>query len=219
MGCCESLNEKWKNKFNQKKSSPPLIPENHNSNNSNNFINNNVNNYNTKTPMPDDMYLTTVTYQDLYQNLESIRQKELERHNELRSKHKVCPLTLNNELNEKAQKFAEKLLSMNKNVSSQDKFHGENLGENVYNCNMWMMTLQYTAGTATDDWYSECKNYDFYTGKSKNGQKTDNFTQVVWKNTDQCGFGYAMDEGKCFVVANYFPAGNCPGQYTNNVFE
>jgi hypothetical protein len=38
------------------------------------------------------------------------------------------------------------------------------------------------------------------------------FTQVVWKGSDEIGFGIAKtNTGKTFIVANYNPAGNTVG--------
>ena len=45
------------------------------------------------------------------------------------------------------------------------------------------------------------------------------FTQVVWKGSKLFGVGKAKTrDGKWFVVANYFPAGNMQGTYAANVF-
>ncbi|KAF6768863.1 hypothetical protein AHF37_12283, partial [Paragonimus kellicotti] len=45
------------------------------------------------------------------------------------------------------------------------------------------------------------------------------FTQVIWKETRNAGFGVAKssDEHKIFVVGHYKPAGNISGQFTENV--
>lgn len=64
---------------------------------------------------------------------------------------------------------------------------------------------------ATKKWYEEISNYNFTTGGiiSLNGGPVGHFTQVVWKNTKQVGFGLASDgEGCIFIVANYYPSGN-----------
>ena len=45
------------------------------------------------------------------------------------------------------------------------------------------------------------------------------FTQVVWKASKEFGVGKAKTrDGKWFVVANYYPAGNVQGSYAENVF-
>ncbi len=40
----------------------------------------------------------------------------------------------------------------------------------------------------TEKWYEEVNNYDFNSNKFISG--TGNFTQVVWKDTKECGFGF-----------------------------
>ncbi len=45
------------------------------------------------------------------------------------------------------------------------------------------------------------------------------FTQVVWKGSQEVGFGKAHGkDGRVFVVGNYHPAGNVMGQFEENVF-
>lgn len=44
------------------------------------------------------------------------------------------------------------------------------------------------------------------------------FTQVVWKETKEVGFGKAKSSGgRVFVVGSYRPAGNMVGNYKDNV--
>ena len=44
------------------------------------------------------------------------------------------------------------------------------------------------------------------------------FTQAVWKDSQQVGFGLAVNpDGQNFVVATYQPAGNMVGSYLQNV--
>jgi hypothetical protein len=44
------------------------------------------------------------------------------------------------------------------------------------------------------------------------------FSQLVWKNSLELGMGMARDQtGKVVVVANYYPPGNCIGQFAQNV--
>jgi len=45
------------------------------------------------------------------------------------------------------------------------------------------------------------------------------FTQLVWKSSREVGIGRAQSrDGKWFVVANFFPAGNFIGHNAENVF-
>jgi len=44
------------------------------------------------------------------------------------------------------------------------------------------------------------------------------FTQLVWKSSREVGIGRAQSrDGKWFVVANFFPAGNYVGRNAENV--
>ena len=53
------------------------------------------------------------------------------------------------------------------------------------------------------------KHYKLFSG---------HFTQVVWKKSKKMGIAKARtSKGKIIVVANYEPAGNWIGQYTENV--
>ena len=64
---------------------------------------------------------------------------------------------------------------------------------------------------ATKKWYDEIKNYNFTKGAkiSEKGEQIGHFTQVVWKGTNQVGFGSALDEAGCIhIVAFYYPYGN-----------
>lgn len=47
---------------------------------------------------------------------------------------------------------------------------------------------------------------------------TGHFTQVVWKETKEVGFGKAKSGGgRVFVVGSYRPAGNMVGSFKDNV--
>lgn len=65
-------------------------------------------------------------------------------------------------------------------------------------------------------WYDEVQYYDF----SKQGftSKTGHFTQLVWKNSKQVGFGITEKNGIVYVVCRYSPPGNYLGQFEKNVF-
>ena len=43
------------------------------------------------------------------------------------------------------------------------------------------------------------------------------FTQVIWKGSTECGFGFARQGNRGFVVGSYRPAGNMMGDYASNV--
>ena len=48
---------------------------------------------------------------------------------------------------------------------------------------------------------------------------TGHLTQMVWKSSREIGIGQAQSRnGRWFVVANFFPAGNFVGRNAENVF-
>jgi hypothetical protein len=70
----------------------------------------------------------------------------------------------------------------------------------------------------TDEWYQEYKNYDFK--KPKYDHLSTELTQMIWKNTEQVGFGIAkFQDGGYYMVAYYYPAGNMDGHFSDNVFD
>lgn len=152
---------------------------------------------------------------DVSESLYDIAIKELEKHNSYRKKHKVDNLEINCDLMEIAQKYSEKLQDIGSLIHSGDDFNGDYMGENLF----WISTKEYSPPLATVSWYEEIEDYDFNTGQSKNGKAVGHFTQVVWKGSKEIGIGVSCGNKGCFVVANYYPAGNYIGQYTNNVLE
>lgn len=142
------------------------------------------------------------------------QKKSLERHNYYRRMHHVCDLQLSNELCEIAQKYADYLAANDEFEHSHAKFKDESMGENLYKCTGYD---EIGGNTAVDSWYKEIENYNFKTGKSKNGNMVGHFTQLVWKESKYFGVGVANNQGTYTVVANYFPSGNYIGRYTENV--
>ena len=149
------------------------------------------------------------------QNLSGYTQfdiEALEAHNKYRRKHHVPPLTLNKDLCKIAQSYAERLLATNSFNHSKNKYKGNEIGENLYMCSGKVATGE----MATTDWYNEIKIHNF----RKDFQSgTGHFTQVVWKGTEEVGFGVANKGSTYFVVANYYPPGNFLGEFANNVFK
>ena len=136
----------------------------------------------------------------------------LQSHNKYRAKHHSPPLRLNKDLCKIAQSYADKLLSSRTFQHSTNKYKGKDLGENLFMCN----GTPATGEMATADWYSEIKMYNF----RKDYQKgTGHFTQLVWKDTTDVGFGIAYRGDLYYVVANYFPAGNFLGKFSTNVLR
>ena len=136
----------------------------------------------------------------------------LEYHNYYRRKHHVPPLTLNKELSKIAQAYAQRLCSKRCFEHSTNKYRGNNLGENLYRCSNKVATGQ----IATTAWYDEIKTHNF---KKDFQHASGHFSQLVWKGSQEVGFGLAFKGNDYYVVANYYPAGNIIGDFANNVFR
>ena len=136
----------------------------------------------------------------------------LEAHNKYRVKHHSPPLVSNKELCKISQDYFEKLLQNNAIHFRFGKFKGNDMGENIFIC----QGSEATGEMETNECYNESKNHNF----KKDFQKdTGHFTQIIWKNTKEVGFGVANRGKTYYVVANYYPPGNFLGQYHKNVFK
>ena len=142
------------------------------------------------------------------------QREALEQHNIYRRKHHVGDLVLNEELNNIAQNYANKLAATNSFQHSNNSLsNGEPLGENLFM--VWGVKIN--GKTMSTDWYNEVQNYN-YNGDYQSGKG--HFTQLVWKGTKQVGFGYAQArDGSYYGVANYYPAGNYMGEFRRNVLK
>ncbi|XP_047450355.1 Golgi-associated plant pathogenesis-related protein 1 [Mugil cephalus] len=142
---------------------------------------------------------------------ESFQREFLATHNSYRAKHDAPPLTLNSELNNAAQKWAEKCLAQNSLSHSDTKD-----GENVFYMSS-SRAVNPTGKEAVDSWYSEIEKYNFQNPGFTSG--TGHFTQVVWKSTTEVGVGMATNGKTVIVVGQYRPAGNIsnPGFFEKNV--
>ena len=143
--------------------------------------------------------------------INSFRKEALKKHNEYRVKHKVPDLKLNENLNEMAQKYANHLLDSQSKINFPFNIYNNdsNLGENI------MISTKKTAEEMCEIWYNESKNYDFNINKFQKG--TGHFTQLIWKETKEVGFGFKIDGDNFCGVAYYDPAGNVLGEFTKNV--
>lgn len=144
-------------------------------------------------------------------------QSQLAKTNSYRAKHSAERLTIDSALTRDAQAYADKMARNNLWEHDQTTAAGENLFQ-------MCASDSYPSGEgATDDWYSEEKNYNYGSGTSKGGM-IGHFTQMVWKRSNG-KFGIAKANGKgtgrnkycTWVVARYSPAGNVIGRYPQNV--
>jgi hypothetical protein len=101
------------------------------------------------------------------------------------------------------------------------KNYKNEINKNNYGINYFISKNNCTGDEVTSFWYEGINKYNFKNkeNKNKNDEKINSFTQLIWKNTKEVGFGYSNDDkGNFYVVAYYFPCGNIKGEYKNNVF-
>merc|ERR1712093_586124 len=128
----------------------------------------------------------------------------LDRHNELRRKHGAPPLKWKDELAKDAKAAANQCVA-------KGMLHHSNTNGAGQNGAMGYPSFE----AAIDGWYSEIKDYDFQNhGFAMN---TGHFTQVVWKSCTHVGMARDTTGRGSYVFANYYPPGNCMGQFKSNV--
>ena len=156
-------------------------------------------------------------------SLERFQRDGLKRHNYYRKYHQAGPMELTQKLNEYAQKYAETLaakdIMQHSTHDAREKIYGDWTGENLYYFWSSDKNITLNGAAAVDSWYDEIKDYDFKSGKSKNGGVVGHFTQLVWRDSTQLGIGVAKSaKNSIYVVANYHPGGNFNSNELNNVF-
>ena len=120
-----------------------------------------------------------------------------------RQAHCVPPLVWNPELAHVAQNWSENLAKTNAFYHSNSRY-GETLAM-VQGVNSDDQTNALI--TAIKMWYDEITKYNW----SSPGfyPNTGHFTQVVWRDTTDVGFGVALNSrGRALITAEYFPSGN-----------
>ncbi|CAG7718729.1 unnamed protein product [Allacma fusca] len=134
-------------------------------------------------------------------------QEALEEHNKLRAKHGIGPVSVDEDLNNVAQAWANRLLQKGKMEHSTNGF-----GENVF----WASGGSINGAKPCQAWYSEIKDFDF--NRIDHTPGTGHFTQLLWKSSTKIGIALASGKAGHFVVANYNPPGNFLGQYPQNIY-
>lgn len=138
----------------------------------------------------------------------------LSAHNKYRQMHGVQDLVHNSELSLIAQGYADKLARLDQMVHSKNKYNDEKIGENLaYSFDSRLD--HYSGYNASKQWYDEIYDHNFNLDHQKG---TGHFTQLIWKNTREVGFGVSeAKNGGWYAVANYYPAGNFIGRFVQNV--
>jgi uncharacterized protein YkwD len=127
--------------------------------------------------------------------------------NRYRRAHGVPPVKHSAKAEKIAQAWADHMAKQGAMQHSAPDFR-ENCGENVF-----MSTDENAdAKQATDNWYNEIKLYKKF-GTEDSFAGTGHFTQMVWKDATQVGFGVARNKNGTAVCATFNPMGNMGGQY------
>ncbi|MFW9262674.1 CAP family protein [Nostoc sp. CALU 546] len=157
-------------------------------------------------------------------DLATLRSAAVSKHNAYRATHKSPNITISDSLNSSAQAWAEKIASSGEFEHSTNR---TNVGENIYASYSTQSTVDPTTlgNTAVKEWYDEIKDYNY--ANPGFSSETGHFTQVVWKGSTQLGCGAAQGTATIegtnynafYVVCQYAPAGNVPGQFPENVLK
>lgn len=136
--------------------------------------------------------------------------------NEYREKHGVPLLILNPSLITKASEYASYMAENNGVINQEIEYMGEKCGKNISVRN----DISYDGKIIFDEWYKEIKQYNFNDIKKNDLEKVKNFTQLIWKETKEVGFGWAhSNKGIFYIIGVYYPCGNIEGEYKENVFQ
>ncbi|CAF1090972.1 unnamed protein product [Adineta ricciae] len=136
-------------------------------------------------------------------------------HNQFRIQHGAAPLIANEYLNKAAADWARELARMNELRHSPDqwrRYQGSVLGESL----AYFIGPILRGDRMTEMWYREVRRHDFNSDLQENSL---HFSQLIWKNTREVGFGRCQTEDKkqWYGVALYYPPGNFPNQFALNV--
>ncbi|CAF0740258.1 unnamed protein product [Rotaria sordida] len=151
----------------------------------------------------------------LLDSSEAFAQATFQAINGFRRRYEAQPLELNDQLSEIAQRWAEHMASTGKLEHSPPEWRNlgrQTLGENY----AASFQVELTGEKMVRKWMKEGKRYMF----GHDGRKdTENFTQLVWRASQEIGVGRARsDDGNWWYgVVIFDPPGNIPNQYAENV--
>lgn len=144
-------------------------------------------------------------------------------------------MKMNKELTKRAQSWADNLAKACKKLTVADHiqkdnpeahYEGKQMGENIAARGLIKeapVPDEDQALSAADAWYEEIRSYPWpeYKGKGDDAVfgAIGHFTASVWKGVEQVGYGLGKREGcdRVYVVGRYWPGGNTPGTFGENV--
>ena len=150
----------------------------------------------------------------LLNEVENYKKIMYEMHLKFRKLHGCSnELSLDEFLNKLAQEYAKDLINNPKHIYYNNyTYKGETLGENIE-----ISEGKINPYEICNKWYKESENYKY--NKNKFQKETVHFTQIVWKKTENVGFGFEMKDNIYIAVALYYPAGNIFNEFDNNVLK
>ncbi|XP_055920676.1 Golgi-associated plant pathogenesis-related protein 1-like [Eupeodes corollae] len=150
-----------------------------------------------------------VTAQPIFSGYYKLFAKEcLDEHNRYRALHGVPLVTMNVNLSAYAMEWARVLAESNSVLIYRNEAI---YGENLYVAREHNVDAQ----TVVKTWYDEISYYNFDRPEKVHG--VDQFTQLIWKSTREIGVGIEKRGQNTWIVVNYGPKGNIPGQFEMNV--
>lgn len=83
--------------------------------------------------------------------------------------------------------------------------------------NNYNKSLIIEAPFPVDLWYAESLKYDYSINEFQ--PEAAHFSQLVWKDTQAIGIGFSKSQTGCYLVVNYYPAGNIDNEFEANVIR
>uniref|UniRef100_A0A0K8RGN4 Putative antigen 5 protein n=1 Tax=Ixodes ricinus TaxID=34613 RepID=A0A0K8RGN4_IXORI len=139
-------------------------------------------------------------------------------HNHYRKRHRVPYLKYHSDLGAMAKNWANYIAYYNL-YQHRPQSGRLTYGENIY----WLTNVpekyKISPKSVVTLWYDEIKLYDYNYPYFESS--TAHFTQVVWKETQYVGCGWARSPQTkvLFVVCNYWRQGNMAGEFRANVLR
>jgi len=144
--------------------------------------------------------------------VDKIRNIVLKQSNLYRKKYNLVPFTLDDQLTNCAQDWANSLAKRRTFQHRDNNAYGENLYADS--------NLNNLGKKAVDAWYNEITKFNINDEESElgNNSATHHMTQLLWKSSTKLGVGISRTPNSMYnVVANYDPKGNMIGSFKNNL--
>ena len=131
-------------------------------------------------------------------------------HNRVRAGAGLSSLEWSEDLSDYAEEWANHLAATGCNLDHRPKSGKwkRKYGENLFMGVAENFGILHTVTT----WEREKKNYSYGPVTEQNRFATENYTQLVWKDTERVGCAKAICSGNMVIVCNYDPPGNVPGE-------